>query len=217
MKTRVLLADDHQIMREGLRSLLRLDEEVEVVAEGDTGRSTVRLAKQFRPDVVIMDITMPDMNGFEATRRIMDELPSTKVIALSMHSDKQYIARMFSAGAAGYLLKDCASKELVVAIRAVVQGQIYISPRILGGKMTLGLDPDALRRQIAVALLSPKEREVLQMISEGRTTKYIATQLDISEKTVEKHRQHIMEKLNLHSIAELTKYAIREGMTSLEK
>jgi DNA-binding NarL/FixJ family response regulator len=217
MSIRVLLADDHQILREGLKSLLSEEREIEVVAEADTGRSAVQLARQHRPDIVIMDITMPDLNGFEATQRILEELPAVKVIALSMHVDKQYVAKMFNAGAAGYLLKDCASKELAGAIRAVVAGGIYLSSEIGWARSKSGLDRRSLRDYLLSTLLSPKEREVLQLIAEGKTTKYIAMELIISEKTVEKHRTHLMEKLNLHSIAELTKYAIREGMTSLDK
>jgi len=217
MSIRVLLADDHKILREGLRSLLARKRGIEVVAEAGSGMSAVELARQCRPDIVIMDVTMPDLNGFEATRRILAEFPHVKIIALSMHSDKQYLARMFNAGAVGYLRKECASKELAQAIQIVLNGEIYVSPGIAGSSVRLALERGALGKYLITALLSPKERQVLQLIAEGRTTKYIAGQLKIGEKTVEKHRQHITEKLDLHSIAELTKYAIREGITSVEK
>jgi len=217
MSIRVLLADDHKILREGLRSLLSRKRGIEVVAEAGSGKSAIELARQYRPDIVIMDVTMPDLNGFEATRRILAEFPDIKVIALSMHADKQYLAKMFNAGAVGYLRKECASKELAQAIEIVLNGEIYLSPGIAGSSARLALERGALGKYLVGVLLSPKEREVLQMIAEGKPTKYIADQLKIGEKTVEKHRQHITEKLDLHSIAELTKYAIREGLTSIEK
>jgi DNA-binding NarL/FixJ family response regulator len=216
MNTRIILADDHRIVREGLRSLLKRQRGLDVVAEADNGITTIQLTMELRPDVVIMDITMPDLNGIEATRQIIAALPSTKVIALSMHADKQFIAGMFQAGAVGYLRKDCASEEITLAIRTALRERMYLSPTISGLSSSIEILPEEITQFLAISLLSPKERQVLQMIAEGKPTKYMATRLTISEKTVEKHRQHIMAKLDLHSIAELTKYAIRKGMTSAE-
>ena len=216
MSIRVLLSDDHQIMREGLRSLLEKEADMEVIAEAEDGRSTVELARKLRPQVVVMDITMPDLNGIEATRQITKEVPDVKVLALSIHSDRRFVMEMLRAGATGYLIKDCASEELVSAIRSVLRNQTYLGPSIA----------DIVRRdylrQVPKAdtsissILTAREREVLQLMAEGKTTKHIASCLDVSVKTIETHRQHIMAKLNLHSLAELTKYAIREGLTPLE-
>jgi len=217
MNIKILLADDHVILREGLRSLLEKQKGYEVVAEAGDGRSTVKLARKHAPDVVIMDISMPDMNGVEATRQIIAEIPGVKVIALSVHADKRYVASMLGAGAAGYLRKDCVSEELTRAIKSVVQGQVYISPKIVS---VISKHFAEVSQEMSSAISSPlsvKEREVLQLLAEGRSTKEISEHLSISMKTVEKHRQHITEKLGIHSVAELTKYAIREGMTSLEE
>ncbi len=217
MNTKILLADDHAILREGLRSLLEKHKGYEVVAEASDGRATVKLAKKHVPDVVIMDISMPDMNGVEATRQIIAELPGIKVIALSVHADKRYVASMLGAGAVAYLRKDCVSEELTRAIECVMHGQVYISPRIVS---IISKHFAEVSQEISAAISSPlsvKEREVLQLLAEGRSTKEISNLLYISMKTVEKHRQHITEKLGIYSVAELTKYAIREGMTSLDE
>jgi len=216
MKTRVLLVDDHKIMREGLRSLLAVTPGVEVVGEAGDGRSAVQLALKLAPDVVVMDIGMPDLNGVDATRQIKARDPKIKVIALSLHSDERFIAGMFKAGASGYLLKDGAFEELAHAIRTVAAGHTYLCPRI--AKTVIR---DYLRDAQAAAIaggpaLSEREREVLQLIAEGKSTKEIAGRLDVSVKTVETHRARIMERLGVHSVAELTKYAVREGLTSLE-
>jgi DNA-binding NarL/FixJ family response regulator len=215
MTLRILLADDHRILREGLRSLLERQPDMAVVAEADDGRSALDAIQRQPTDVVIMDIAMPGLNGIEATRQIRQRYPDIKVIALSMHSDRRFLIGMLQAGANGFLLKDSASEELITAIRAVREGHAYVSPRI-----TTVLVEDLLRRQAPSApapspLLTPREREVLQLIAEGKSTKEIAEVLRVSVKTVESYRLKIMAKLDLHSVAELTKYAVREGLTTL--
>jgi DNA-binding NarL/FixJ family response regulator len=215
MKTRVLLADDHKIVRDGLRLLIGRCEDMEVVAEAETGRDAVRLSRKHLPQIVIMDISMPDLNGIDATRQILAEVEGVKVIALSMHSDKQYVDGMLRAGVSGYLLKDCAADELIQCIRIVLSGRICLSPGITGILVHEYLQPTKDQILSAHAELSDREREVLQLIAEGHSTKDIAQSLHISIKTVETHRKNIMEKANLHSVAELTKYAIRHGLTSV--
>jgi DNA-binding NarL/FixJ family response regulator len=217
MGIRVLIADDHKIMLAGLRSLLEKQTDFDVVAEAENGRKAVQVAQEKKPDVVVMDVSMPDLNGIEATKQIIESLPETNVIALSMHSDKRFVMGMLRAGASGYLLKDCASQELATAIRQVAGGKKYLSPEITG----VVIDDFLLGAQIeeaatATSLLSPREREVLQLIAEGWSTKQIASHLYVSIKTIETHRRQLMKKLNLHNIADLTKYAIREGLTSIE-
>ncbi len=215
MCIRVVLADDHKIMREGLCSLLRNDPRIEIVGVAEDGRSAVQLVREQKPDVVVMDVAMPDLNGIDAARKIKADLPEVRILALSMHSDKRYVSSMLQAGASGYLLKDCAFKELVQAIHTVARRQVYLSPSIAS------LVTDDYVRQLMTkdtspaALLSPKEREVLQLMAEGHSTKQIAATLNLSVKTIETHRQQVMDKLDLHSVAELTKFAIREGLTSL--
>ena len=219
MVTKILLADDHQIVREGLKSLLNSHEDIEVVGEARDGRSAVQMAKDLAPDVVIMDVGMPHLNGIEATRQITMREPEAKVVALSMHSDRRFMGEMLKAGAKGYLLKDGAFDELATAIRSVIANKVYLSPRIANVVVD-----DYVRRApgqqtgeaSAFARLTPREREVLQLMAEGRATKEIAMDLKVSIKTVETHRRQIMEKLSIHSVAELTKYAIREGLTSLD-
>jgi DNA-binding NarL/FixJ family response regulator len=219
MGIRILLADDHKIVRTGLRTLLEKQEGMEVIAEARDGRMASQLAKDMMPDIIIMDIGMPDLNGIEATRRITSEVPGAKVIALSMHSDRRFVTRMLEAGASGYLLKDCAFEELAQAIQAVMSDQVYLSPDITGGVIGDYLRQLSAREGSSASLfnlLTPREREVLQPLAEGKTTKQIAALLHVSAKTIETHRSQIMEKLNIHSVAELTKYAIREGITTLE-
>ena len=224
---KVLIADDHRIVREGLRSLLEDQPDLEVVAEAENGRQALEMATEHEPDVVVMDVAMPQLNGIEATRRLMNDQPDTKVVALSMHSDRRYVAEALKAGAAAYLLKDGAFDELVAAIRAVVANKVYLSPRVAGvvvddyvrrlpgdgGEAVAG---DGGETSNAFHKLTPREREVLQLMAEGFATKEIATRLHVSVKTVETHRRQLMEKLQLYSVAEVTKYAIREGLTSLE-
>ncbi len=216
MSIRILLADDHKIVRDGLRALLKNQSGMEVIAEAGDGRSTVQMAQELLPNVVIMDIAMPDMNGIEATRRIIAEAPGTKVVALSMHSDRQFVIGMLKAGASGYLLKDCAFEELDNAIHAVIANRTYLSPKLADIiiKDYTRLFP---KTEFSVfSILTLREREVLQLLAEGKTTKEISSSLNISTKTVETYRKQLMDKLDIHSIAELTKYAIREGLTSLD-
>ena len=216
MTARILLADDHEIMRAGLRAILESEAGMEVVGEADNGRDAVKSAQECQPDVVLMDIGMPDLNGIEATRQILSEAPDVKVIALSMHADKRFVASMFQAGASAYLLKKSAARELLKAIAEVTGGQIYISPQVAGVVVQDYVQHLGEATPAGADGLSPREREVLQLIVEGNTTPEIARTLNVSEKTVGTHRQHIMDKLDIHSIAELTKYAIREGLTFLE-
>jgi DNA-binding NarL/FixJ family response regulator len=213
MNVKIIIADDHKIMRDGLRNMLDKESGMEVVAEAKNGREAVRLAEQLRPDILIMDITMDDLNGMDATRAIVAKELGTKIIALSMHADKRFVAGMFEAGAMGYLLKDCAYDELLQAIRQVLGGRTYLCSMISGVVIR---DYIQRMRKNEPSLLSPREKEILQLMAEGSTTKRIADQLKVSVKTVETHRQHVMEKLNIFSIAELTKYAIKEGITSLD-
>jgi DNA-binding NarL/FixJ family response regulator len=215
MTIQVLLADDHKIVRDGLRVLIERCHDMQVIAEAEDGRKALQLARKHKPDVVIMDISMPDLNGIDATRQILEELPGAKVIALSMHSDKQFVDGMLRAGAVGYLLKDCAADELIQCIRIVLSGRICLSPGITGFLVNEYLHPTRDEVLAPPTELSVREREVLQMIAEGHSTKNIAESLHISIKTVETHRKNIMEKANLHSVAELTKYAIRQGLTSV--
>ncbi|MEN8135381.1 MAG: response regulator transcription factor [Thermodesulfobacteriota bacterium] len=212
----VLLADDHKIMRAGLRSLLEKTPNVSVVAEAEDGRQAVQLATELRPDLVIMDISMPKLNGIEATRQIMAALPNTKIIALSMHSDKRFLVEMFQAGGVGYLLKDCAAEELEQAIKTVTGNKCYLSPEIAGVMLEDYVDRFQSKPADAASVLSTREREVLQLIAEGWSTKNIAEHLYVSIKTAESHRRKIMKKLDLNTVADLTKYAIKEGLTSLD-
>jgi two-component system response regulator NreC len=216
LSIRILLADDHRIMREGLRAMLDSMPGTSVVAEANNGRTAVKLAGELKPDIVVMDITMPDLNGIEATRQLASECPEVKVIALSIHSDRRFISGMFRAGAAGYLLKDCAFEELHGAILAVSSGHTYVSPVIAGQviKDYVGRTP-AAGQEPKAPQLTGREREVLQLLAEGKSTREISEHLQISIKTVETYRQQLMTKIGVHSVAELTKYAIREGLTAL--
>ncbi len=217
MAIRILLADDHQITRSGLRALLEQQPDMVVVGEADNGRLAVRMAAELKPDVIVMDINMPELNGMEASRQIRTELPHTKIIALSMHSDKRYVAGMLKAGVSGYLLKNCAFDELVAAINSVVRHQSYLSPAIADTVMKDYASILEGADQSPASQLSSREREVLQLIAEGLSTRDISERIHVSVKTVETHRQQIMRKLNAKSVAELTKIALREGLTSLEE
>lgn len=215
MTIKVLLADDHKIVRDGLRTLLEKHADIAVLGEAEDGREALHLTRKLSPDIVVMDIAMPELNGIEATRQILSDHPGVKIVALSMHSDKRFVSEMLKAGASAYLLKDCAFEELITAIRTVMKGKIYLSPGIAGVVLEDYIRKDSKKDSSVFSVLSDREREVLQLMAEGKTTKEVAAHLNVSIKTVETHRTNIMTKLDIHSIAELTKYAIREGLTSL--
>ena len=215
MTTRVLLADDHNMIRQGLRALIEKEEGMSVIAEAEDGRKAVELTAELSPKVVVMDVGMPNMNGIEATRRIVTADDQVKVLALSMHSDKRFVKEMFAAGASGYLLKDSAFQELVLAIRTLAEGRTYLSPGVTDSVIKDFVNRRPETEVSVFSLLTGRQREVLQLTAEGMSTRDIAEQLKISVKTVETHRQKIMSKLGVHSIAELTKYAVREGLTSI--
>lgn len=212
----ILLVDDHQITRDGLRNLIEQQSKMKVIAETDNGQTAVKLARDKAPDIVVMDVSMPGMNGMEATRQIVMESPGIKVLALSMHSHRTYVVGMLKAGASGYMLKNCAFDELVAAISTVLKNRIYISPVITDVVMEDYLKRLQIDKDASDFELTPREREVLQLIAEGMRTKEIAVRLCIGMKTVEAHRKQIMDKLQIHSIAQLTKYALREGLTTLD-
>lgn len=217
MTIRIMLCDDHQIIREGLRSLLDKQLDMKVVGEGTNGHEAIKLAASQPADVMVLDVAMPDLNGIGATRRLREEHPGLKILALSMHSDKHFVTGMLEAGASGYLLKDCAFSELISGIHTVAKGGIYISPSIAGNvlqEFTSRKKPS--RSKWLPAQLTEREEEILQLIAEGNSTKKISSILHLSVKTVETHRQHIMQKVNVHNVASLTKYAIREGLTGVE-
>ncbi len=212
MKIKVLLVDDHQLLREGLVNILHKTGHIEVVGQASNGREGFQLLKKLQPDLVLMDVAMPDLNGIEATRMIVEEYPDIRIIALSMHDNSHFITGMFTAGAKGYLLKDCPAAELIEAIETVAAGQYFLSHDI----SSIVLKEFLSSKETQEPVLSGREREVLQLIAEGLSMKEIAARLFLSQKTVESHRKNIMDKLDLHTIPDLTKYAIREGYTSLD-
>ncbi|MCK4903820.1 MAG: response regulator transcription factor [Candidatus Marinimicrobia bacterium] len=213
----IILVDDHIVLRDGLRCLLEAESDIKVVGEADNGRQAVKMALGKKPDIVIMDIAMQDMNGIEATRQIKKENPKIKIIALSMYSDRQIVLGILRAGASGYLLKASTSTELVEAILTVYFGRKYISQKISGVVLQEIYDISMDLEEIGVDRLTNRECEIVQLISDGSSTKRIAEVLFISPKTVESHRANIMEKLDIHNLPELTKYAIRAGLTSLDE
>lgn len=216
MAIRIIIADDHQIIRDGLTSLLKVESDMKILAQAKDGLEAIRLTRELSPDVIVMDIAMPDLNGIEAAYQIADACPDVKIIALSMHSDKRFIIEMLRAGAAGYLLKDCAFEELADAIRAVNSGKTYLNQSISSMIIENCVRNPSDEQQSAFTILSTRERQVLQLLAESNTTKQAASILSISPKTVETHRAKIMAKLNLDNIAALTKYAVREGLTTLD-
>jgi DNA-binding NarL/FixJ family response regulator len=213
----VLVADDHAIIRDGICSLLGAIPGLKVVGQAENGRNALDLTRDLQPDIVIMDISMPELNGFEAARQIRDEIPGTRIIALSMYAEKRYVLGMLKAGVSGYLIKDCAFRELAEAIAVVHRGDTYLSPKIADTVRKALLDSIQETPVTVSEELTERERQVLQRMAEGAKTRDIAEELHISIKTVETYRGGIMRKLNLYSVAELTKFAIREGLTPLEK
>jgi DNA-binding NarL/FixJ family response regulator len=210
---RILIVDDHKMMRDGLRAILE-GEGMQVVGEAAQGREAIKLARDLKPEIVLMDISMPDLNGVDATRQMVSELAGIKVIGLSMNSDRRYVVAMFEAGALGYLLKESAAEELIHAVRAVAGDLTYISPAIAATVVGHTLRPSS-EPKVGKAL-SPREREVLQLLAEGKSSKDIAARLGLAVPTVETHRRQIMDKLEIRTIAQLTKYAIREGLTTVD-
>ena len=216
MDIKIVLADDHAIVRHGLNKSLQQQEDMEVVGQAKDGLTAIQLVRELKPDIVIMDISMPDINGMDATIEIVRDYSQTKVIALTMHSGKKFVREMFKAGASGYLLKDCDFDELADAIRMVMEGKRYLSPEITDVVLDGYVNEENEEKSSVFSILSKRERQVLQLLSEGLTTKQIGLKLHISPKTVEAHRLHVMEKLDIDNIAQLTKYAIQEGLTSSE-
>ncbi len=216
MSIRIVLADDHAIVRDGLRSLLQQQTDMEIVGEATDGLEAVQVTKEKQPHVIIMDASMPTLNGIEATRQLRAQLFGVRIICLSMHSESQFVSAMLEAGASGYLLKDCAGEELVRSIRIVMAGQVYLSPGIGQVVVDHFKAGSASVNPSAFSILTARERMVLQLLAEGHTTKEIGKRLRLSAKTIATHREHIMEKLGIQNIAGLTKYAIQQGLTTLE-
>jgi len=216
MKTKVMLVDDHQIVREGLRSLIEKNGDMEVVGEAGDGRTAISLSSKLQPQVVLMDVSMPELNGIEATRQLLKKYPQVKVLGLSVHVRKSYVSDMLQAGASGYMLKNCTFHELTKAINAVMEDHMYLSPSLTDVMLDEYINFQTDKSFTTCPVLSPREREVLQLLAEGKSTKQIALVLHVSAKTIATHREHIMNKLDIHNIVDLTKYAIREGLTCFE-
>jgi two-component system, NarL family, response regulator NreC len=217
-KIQVLLVDDHTIVRKGLRALLDAEPNITVIGEAETGREALKQAHELLPDIVLMDISMPDMNGAEATRQIRHRLPSVKVLVLSMHADEEFVFQLLRAGASGYLIKKTATEELILAIKTIFQGHSFLSPAI----STTVIDAYVRRAGEMTAedhyeILTEREREVLQLVAEGHTSREISERLHITTRTVDTHRANLMAKLGIHTVAELTKYAIRRGIIALDE
>ena len=217
MSIRLLLVDDHEVLREGLCSLFRNEQDIEIVGQAGDGSSAIQLARELSPDVILMDITMGEPSGVDATKKLRTECPSVKIIALSVHGTDPFVSGMLEAGASGYVVKGSSFREIVDAIRAVMQGQTYLSPAIAGALVDKLVHPRGAKRPDGTRSLSPREREVLQLLAAGKSTKEVAHETGISARTVETHRQHIMEKLGIDNLVGLTKYAIREGLADLKE
>ena len=215
-KTQIVIADDHAIVRHGLRQSLEVEDDIDVIAEAGNGLQAVRLAAELTPDILIMDVAMPELNGIEATRQIKNKTPGTQIIALSMHTEKQYVMSMLAAGARGYLLKSNLFEELVKAIRTVNAGHVFLSAPITGYVVASAIGSGSLDDPLVRYSLTAREREILQLLAEGKTHDFISKHLYISTKTVETHRAHIMKKLKLDNIPALTKFALKHGVTSID-
>jgi len=213
MGIKILIADDHKIIREAVGSLINNEFGMELVGEAEDGRTAVQLVRELLPNVVVMDIEMPNLNGIEATRQIVHEFPNVKVVVLSERSDRRPVLEMLKAGASGYVLKQCPFQELVCAIRNAASNQMYLSPQVSGTVVEGYINRSSTHDDSVYSVLTPREREVLQLIAEGKSTKVIAKELYVSSKTIEWHRSQLMKKLGVQSVAELVKYAISEGLT----
>ncbi len=216
MSTRILIADDHSILRQGLKALLGRQRQMAVVGEADNGTAVIRMARETKPDVVIMDVAMPVLNGIEATRQLIAAMPLIKVVALSMHSDRRFVIEMLRAGARGFVLKQSAFEELIRAVEAVLRGETFLSAGVVDVVVRDYVHKLAGSDSPAYLQLTQRERQILQLMAEGRNTKEISEAVNISPKTVETHRNSIKEKLGIETLAGLTKFAIREGITTLE-
>ena len=214
-RIRVVLADDHAILRDGLRKLLEQEPDVDVVGEAENGREAVRMARTLKPDVVLLDIAMPELNGVEASRQILARVPGTKIVVLSMHSDARYVREMLAIGVVGYLLKQSAFEEIAAAVRAAARNQAYFSPAV-AGIVAEQFRADATGAREDPSPLTPREKQVLQLLAEGNSPRLVAEKLHISVKTVETHRRRLMAKLDIHNLAGLTKYAVRAGLTAID-
>ena len=216
MRTRIVLVDDHELVREGISALLQTQSDLEVVGFAANGRDALKLVRDLSPDLVVMDVSMPEMNGIEATRQVVHQQDRVKVLALSVHSDNNFVIEMLKAGASGYLLKDSAFSELIQAIQIIMRGHLYLSPSLTSVVVRDYVDRLPDREEAPGSSLTGREREVLQLVAEGKTTREIAELLHLSARTVETHRQNIMNKLDKPTLADLIKYALREGLTSLD-